>query len=243
MVVPERRSLLVLGAAGVAVFVIGVVIACLRLPDWRNGSFPADSFFAARLRQIAAPAGLQIESAPRAQLRSKGIIFDDRSFPQRETAYDFLGTRAADWLAREGRGPFVEVTARSRWRNWNEDGQLRLIFSLRGVPIAAVWLPDNLFHLPLTATSPPPLVLDRLFLPAVRPDPEIELHVVAQAIRLSRVPGSSPPESLIGAAVNRPAAPMIQRFLGPVGWWRVGLSSRTLRSFLSTRVPGGTVFR
>ena len=241
MVVPERRSLLVLGAIGVAVFVIGVVIACLRLPDWRNGSFPADSFFAARLRQIAGPAGLQIESSPRAQLRSKSIIYDDASFPQRETAYDILGTRAPDWLAREGRGPYVEVSARSRWRNWNEDGQLRLIFSLRGVPIAAVWLPDNLFHLPVTSTSPPPLDLDGLFLPPVRPEPDIELHVMAQAIRLSGVPGTSPPESLIRAAVNGPAAPIVQRVVGPVNWWRNRLESLTLGSFLSARLMEVTV--
>ncbi|HEX9459576.1 MAG TPA: hypothetical protein VGA84_10555, partial [Thermoanaerobaculia bacterium] len=241
MVVPERRSLLMLGAAGVAVFAIGIVIACLRLPDWRNGSFPAEGFFAARLQQIAGPAGLQIESSPRSQLRSKSIIYDDGSFPQRETAYDILGTRAADWLAREGRGPFVEVTARSRWRNWNEDGQLRVIFSLRGVPIAAVWLPDDLFHLPVTATSPPPLDLDRLFLPAVRREPEIELHVMAEAIRLSGIPGSSPPESLIRMAVSGPIAPMVQRVVGPVGWWRNRLESLTLGSFLSARLMEVTV--
>ncbi len=165
MVVSERRSLLMLGAAGVAVFILGVVIASLWLPEWRNDRLPAESFFASRLQQLAAPAGLRIESSPHAQLRSKAIIFDDSSFPQPETAYDILGTPAADWLAREGRGPFVEVTARSRWRNWNEDGQLRVIFSLRRVPIAAVWIPDDLFHVPVTATGPLPLELDRLFLP------------------------------------------------------------------------------
>jgi hypothetical protein len=236
MVVPERRSLLVLGAAGVVVFAIGVTIACLRLPDWRHGNFPADSFFAARLQQLAGPAGLQIESPPRAQLRSKSIIYDDGSFPQRETAYDILGTRATDWLAREGRGPYVEVTARSRWRNWKEDGQLRVIFSLRGVPIAAVWLPDDLFHLPATASSAPPLDLDRLFLPAVRQEPEIELHVMAEAIRLSGIPGSSPPESLIQIAVSGPIAPMVQRVVGQVSWWRNRLESLTLGSFLSSRL-------
>jgi len=64
---------------------------------------------------------------------------------------------------------------------------------------------------------------------------------MAQAIRLSGVPGSSPPESLIGAAVNGPAAPMIQRFVGPVGWWRIRLESLTLGSFLSARLAEVTV--
>ncbi len=230
-----------LGAAGVAVFILGVVIASLRLPEWRNGQLPAESFFTSRLQQLAAPGGLQIESPPRAQLRSKGIIFDDSSFPQRETAYDILGTPAADWLAREGRGPFVEAAARSRWRNWNEDGQLRVIFSLRGVPIAAVWIPDDLFHVPVTASGPLRLDLDRLFLPPVRPEPDIELHVMAQPIRLSGVPGTSPPESLIRLAVNGPAAPMIQRVVGPLGWWRNRLESLTLGSFLSARLTEVTV--
>lgn len=241
MVASERRSLLMLGAAGVAVFILGVVIASLRLPEWRNGQLPAESFFTSRLQQLAAPGGLQIESPPRAQLRSKGIIFDDSSFPQRETAYDILGTPAADWLAREGRGPFVEAAARSRWRNWNEDGQLRVIFSLRGVPIAAVWIPDDLFHVPVTASGPLRLDLDRLFLPPVRPEPDIELHVMAQPIRLSGVPGTSPPESLIRLAVNGPAAPMIQRVVGPLGWWRNRLESLTLGSFLSARLTEVTV--
>ena len=56
-----------------AVFTIGVVAACLRLPEWRNRRVPAQSFFAARLQQIAGPAGLELESAPRMQLRSKDM--------------------------------------------------------------------------------------------------------------------------------------------------------------------------
>src|SRR5438034_10932182 len=99
MVGSERRSrLVVLGAAGVAVFIIGVVAACLRLPEWRNRSMPEQSFFAARLQQIVGPAGLELESAPRMQLRSKSVIYDNDSLPQRETAYDILGPRAAGWL-------------------------------------------------------------------------------------------------------------------------------------------------
>src|SRR5258708_4347486 len=155
MVASDRRSrLLILGAAGVAVFIIGVVVAQLRLPEWRT-SVPAESFFAGRLQQIAGAAGLQIESVPRVQLRSKGNVYDTRSLSQRETAYDTLGPAAADWLTREGRGPYVESSARSRWREGNEGGQLRVLFSLRGVPVSTMWIPDDPFHLPTAATGTP----------------------------------------------------------------------------------------
>ena len=37
----ERRSrLLLLGAIGVIVFAIGVLVACFRLPEWRNRDVP-----------------------------------------------------------------------------------------------------------------------------------------------------------------------------------------------------------
>jgi hypothetical protein len=154
MLESERRSrLLLLGAIGIVVFVIGVVAACFRLPEWRNRSVPAESFFTARLQQLAGPAGLKIESIPHVQLRSKSVVYENGAFPQRETAYEILGPRAAGWLEREGRGPFVEVAARSRWPTWNEGGQLRVIFSLRGVPLSAMWIPDDVLHYPVTPTG------------------------------------------------------------------------------------------
>src|SRR5258708_26246411 len=105
MIGTDRRLLVMLGAAGVAVFLIGVVVAHLRLPEWRT-TVPEQSFFAARLQQIAGPAGVQLESAPRVQLRSKSSVYDAGSFPQRETAYDILRPAAADWLTPEGRRPY-----------------------------------------------------------------------------------------------------------------------------------------
>ncbi|HXH37019.1 MAG TPA: hypothetical protein VNN08_00180, partial [Thermoanaerobaculia bacterium] len=203
---PQRHSrLLALGAIGVAVFAIGVVVALLRLPEWRNVRLPEQSFFAARLQEISAPAGLGLESSPRMQLRSRSIIFDDGSFPQRESAYDVLGPRAADWLTRAGRGPYVEAAARSRWRTWSEAGQLRVLFSVRGVPVSAMWIPDDPLHFPVTATGPPRLKLDRLFLPAVRQASDIELHAMGQPIHLAAVPGSAPPETVLSAPLGGPA--------------------------------------
>jgi len=237
MIESERRSrLLLLGAIGVVVFTIGVVVASLRLPEWRNRSVPAESFFAARLQQLAGPAGLQIESAPRVQLRSKSIVYESGVFPQRETAYEFLGREAPGWLAREGRGPFVEVGARSRWPTWSEGGQLRVIFSLRGVPLSAMWIPDDLFHFPVTATGPPRIDLDRLFLPEVRREPDVDLHILNETIRFSSVPGSSPPESLIRSSLGAPVAPMIERVVGPASYWRKRMEGLSIGSVITARM-------
>lgn len=246
MLESERRSrLFLLGVIGVAVFAIGVVVACLRLPDWRDRSVPPESFFTGRLQQLAAPVGLRIESAPRVLLRSKSVVYENGSLPQRETAYDYFGPAAAGWLAREGRGPFVEVAARSRWPTWSESGQLRVIFSLRGVPLSAMWIPDDLFHVPQTATGPPRIELDRLFLPSVRRDQEVELRLIGQTVRLSAVPGSSPPETLIRTEIGGPVSPMIERVVGPIGYWRnraEGISFETLLTARLGEVAAGTLF-
>jgi len=238
----QRHSrLLGLGAIGVAVFTIGVVVALLRLPEWRNRSLPEQRFYAARLQEIAGPAGLQLQSAPRMQLRSRSIIFDDSSLPQRETAYDILGPRAAEWLTREGRGPYVEAAARSKWRTWSEAGQLRVLFSVRGVPVSAIWIPDDPFHSPVTATGPPRLELDRLFLPAGREVPTIELHAMNELVHLAAVPGSTPPESLLSSSLTGSVTPVAQRLVGSAGFWRNRLVSMTIGSLLTGRIEELTV--
>ena len=235
MLESERRSrLLLLGAIGVAVFVIGVVAACFRLPEWRNARLPDESFFAARLRQIAGPAGLQLESAPRVQLRSKSMIYDNDSLPQRETAYDVLGPRAAGWLTREGRGPYVEASASSRPRTGSERGQLHVVFSLRGLPLSAMWLPDELWHSPSAAAGPVRMDLDRMFLPSG--GQTIELNMLAETIRLTPVPGSVPPETLISTSITGATAPFVQRAVGSANWWRTRLESITLGSLLTSRI-------
>jgi hypothetical protein len=233
----ERRSRLVsLGAAGVAVFTIGVVVACLRLPEWRNRSVPGQSFFAARLQQIAGPAGLELESAPRMQLRSKGVIYDNDSLPQRETAYDILGPRAPEWLTREGRGPFVEAAAQSRWRTGNGSGQLRVLFSTRGVPVSAMWIPEELFRASSTAAGARRVNLDQLFVPAGQRMPAIELNLLAETVRVMDIPGSAPSETLLGMSIQGTTAPIGQRFVGSAGWWRNRIESATLGSVLTAQM-------
>ena len=232
----ERRSrLVVLGAAGVAVFTIGVVVACLRLPEWRNRNVPGQSFFAASLRQIAVPAGLDLESEPRMQLRSKGVIYDNESLPQRETAYDILGPRAAEWLTREGRGPFIEAAAQSRWRTGSGSGQLRVLFSTRGVPVSAMWIPEELFRSSSTAAARR-VNLDQLLVPAGQRMPEVELNLLAETVRVMDIRGSAPPETLLGMSIQGTTAPIAQRFVGPAGWWRSRIESVTLGSLLTAQM-------
>jgi hypothetical protein len=233
MVGPDRRArLLALGAIGVAVFAIGVVIATYRLPEWRNRNLPEQSFFAARLQQVAGPADLRIESLPRVQLRSKNFINDSTVLSDRETAYDILGPSAADWLAREGRGPFVEAVAESRWRNGRERGQLRVLFSVRGVPISAMWLPEELLR---SRSASSRLELERIFLP--RPQaPEIELTMLTETMRLAGIPGSAPPEVLISSSIQGRNIPGARRIVGTVGSLRSRIESLSLGSLLTARL-------
>jgi hypothetical protein len=239
MVGPDRRArLLGLSAIGVAVFAIGVVVAAYRLPEWRNRSLPEQSFFAARLQQIAAPADLRIESLPRVQLRSKNFINESTLLSDRETAYDILGPSAADWLAREGRGPFVEAAAESRW-NGGERGQLRVLFSVRGVPISATWLPEELLRSRSAAPSSR-LELERIFLPRPK-TPEIELTMLTETMRLAGIPGSAPPEVLISSSIQGRNIPGARRIVGTVASLRSRIEGLSLGSLLTARLETAIV--
>jgi hypothetical protein len=226
--------LLGLSAIGVAVFAIGIIVALRQLPDWRNLSLPEESFFAARLQQIAGPADLRLESLPHVQLRSKGFLTEGDLLSERETAYDVLGPAAADWLTREGRGPYVDATAQTRWGAGGERGQLRVLFSVRGVPISAIWIPEELLRSRSSAPSAR-LGLERLFLPRGQTAPEVEMTVMTETLRLAAVPGSAPPEVLITTSVqgNLLAA---KRVVGTVGSWRSRMENLTLGSFLTARL-------
>jgi hypothetical protein len=235
MVGPDRRArLLALGAIGVAVFATGVVVATYRQPEWRNRSLPEQSFFAARLQQVAGPAGLRIESLPRVQLRSKNFINDSAVLSDRETAYDILGPSAADWLAREGRGPFVEAAAESRWKSGSERGQLRVLFSVRGVPISAMWLPEELLRSRSAAPSSR-LELERIFLPRLQ-TPEIELTMLTETIRLADIPASAPPEVLISSSIQGRNIPGARRIVGTAGSLRSRIESLSLGSLMTARL-------
>jgi hypothetical protein len=233
----RRQSLLALGAIGAAMFVAGVAIAMLRLPEWRNRNVPDLAFFTPRLEHAARQAGLTLESPPRAQLRTRSWLHEENLLGEHETAYDHLGPAAADWLAREGHGPYVEMVARSRWNARQPratTGELRVLFSLRGVPIAAIWIGDD----PLRSSRAHDgdsdarrHAMQRIFLP------DNELTVLGETIHLAPIPGTSPAESLLSMPIAGPNMPYAQRIAGPDDWWRRRLETLTLGAVLIARLP------
>jgi len=241
MIAPSRRpSLLALGVIGILVFLAGLAFAMVRLPEWRNRDVPDEAFFTARLRESAQRAGLTLEGAPRLQLRSKGWIQDTDSMAERETAYTILGSKAADWLAREGRGPFVEAVGRGTWPGTNQRGELRVLFSLRATPVSAIWMADDL----LRATSALPkggrdvrrAALERMFLPAGATVTETEFSAFSETVHLAEIPGSSPPETLIAIPLGS-SSTIVQRVVGSAGWWRQRIESLSVGALLKTGVP------
>ena len=230
---PRLALRIVLGAA---LFALGVIVALLRLPEWRSRSIPDEAFFAERLAQSARQAGLAIEAEPRSRLRSQGWIEEIDEFAGRDTAYLVLGPDAADWLAATGRGPFVETRARSRWAPARDTGELRVLFSVRGVPVSAVWLPDDPFRgRPANERAQRRVALLRVFAPGISPAAEKELSVLGQSLHLTPVPGSTPPESLLGTTGG--GIPFAQRAVGSTEWWQRLLEGLTVGSLLVLRLP------
>ncbi len=234
MRIPERPRLILLAAIGIVVFIGGVALALRRLPEWRNRNVPNHDFFAIRLREASNLAGLEVESDPRTTLRSKSWIHDDDEYGEYETAYDTLGTGAADWLAREGRGPYVEATARTRWPN-GDDGELHVLFSTRGVPIAAMWILEDPF-----SGGPPRRnaergarqhALTRIFLPPGASPRVVELEVLGQLIDATPIPQTSPAETALGFDAAGTTV-VVQRIVGSVAWLHARLGKLTVGSLL-----------
>lgn len=231
-----------LGAIGVAVFLAGIAAALFRLPEWRSRDVPEQQFFASRLQMVARQAGIELESVPRARLRSRSWLHDEESLGTYETAYDRLGDGAVDWLTREGRGPYVETVARSRWSteasSGKGSGELRVLFSLRGVPVSAMWLADDPFRPTRRGAERGGLrrqALMRVFVPGgVR---ETELEALGETVHLAAVPGAVPQESLLGTSVGGSSMPYVQRLSGPAEWWRVRLEGLSLGTLLIARLP------
>ncbi|HEV7767381.1 MAG TPA: PP2C family protein-serine/threonine phosphatase [Thermoanaerobaculia bacterium] len=232
------------GIIGVAVFLTGLAAAVLRLPEWRNRSVPDEAFFATRLHEVANQAGLALESEPRARLRSKSWLHDEEVLGVHESAYDSLGPDAADWLAREGRGPYVETIARSRWSEGRKSaGELRVLFSLRGVPVSAMWMADDPFRSSARGKIENDGLRRRALLRVFAPGgvAETEVTVLGETVHLAPVPNADPAESLLGTAITGPDMPYIQRIVGAPHFWRERFESLTLGSLLITRAPPALV--
>ncbi len=233
-----------LGAIGVAVFLAGIAAAFYRLPEWRNREVPERQFFASRLQQVARQAGLELESAPRTRLRSRSWLHDEESLGEYETAYERLGREAADWLAGEGRGPYVEAVARSRWVGGDPDrsrkgsGELRVLFSLRGVPTSAMWLADDPFRPTRGRGEREALrrqAMMRVFVPGGVQETEIE--ALGTTAHLAAIPGTEPQESLLSTTAGAANLPYVQRVVGPADWWRTRLEALSLGTLLIARLP------
>ncbi|HET8797800.1 MAG TPA: PP2C family protein-serine/threonine phosphatase [Thermoanaerobaculia bacterium] len=236
-----RSRLLLLLLLGVVVFAGGVSVAFLRLPEWRNRDVPDAALFEARTRETARRAGFAIESIPRVQLSTYGWLrTSSNDLPMHEPAYEVLGARAVDWLAAEGRGPFVLTVARARWPGGVEEGELQILFSTHGAPVAASWMPQNVLRMGPQrrgARGNDNRALRRILVPEAATLPEKEIVAFAQTVRLAEVAGTSPPETLLLIDVGDIAAPSVHRLPGSADWWRGYLEQMTVGSLLWRAVP------
>lgn len=237
----SRPALPLLLAIGIIVFAGGVSVALLRLPEWRNRDVPDRTLFASRLREVAKRAGIEVESEPQTRLLSNGWLRSGSDVELHETAYETLGPRAADWLVREGRGPFVEATAKTRWPTGGSS-ELRVLFSTRGVPLAATWMPEDLLS---TRSGASPQrdasrrALMRLVAPAAAAEKEV--GILGQIVHIAAIPGTDPPETLVAIDVSNVTAPVVQRVAGSEAWWRTYLESTTVGSLLIRALPRAVI--
>jgi len=232
----------VLAAIGLALFAGGIAAALLRLPEWRNRNVPDHELFATRLRESARTAGLEIESDPRTKMRSESWIHD-QELTDHETTYDVLGKEAADFLARRGRGPFVQATARSRWPD-GERGDLHVLFSIRGEAMAARWIHSDPLGAPTRRSidrGARRLALARMFMPHGAPMKEIDTDVLGQGAHLVGVPGSQPAETLVSYDVTSIAAPNVQRVVGSADLWRRRLENISIGSLMTRNLAKNVV--
>ena len=236
---PSPRRLLVLAATGGGLLLLGLIAAAARLPEWRHRRIPEGRFFTARLAALAERAGLQLVGPAGVELRSSGSVYDEL-LSARDTAYEHLGPEAADWRARNGRGPFVETVAASLWRTDPAAGELRVLFSLLGEPVAARWIPHDPFRTSPTASTPRRLrtdALTRMFVPAHNEASAVDLEVLAQSIRLIPIPNTDPAETLLASSSAGGIAPAVQREVGSVDSWRSRFESLSVTTLVTRNLP------
>lgn len=234
------RPLLAAGAAGLLVFICGVLVARSRLPEWRGEPIAAADFFASRFGEAAVRAGLSPVEKPKLFLRSKSAFDEDVNLYQAGSAYEILGTSAAEWLAREGRGPYVLASASARWSAHSSDrGRLRVAFSRRGLPVSADWMPSNPFASP-SRTAPSldqTSALARIFVSPESLARTGSIQVLGQQVNVVPVPETDPPESLLFSSI--PGANMIwfQRTIGSATDLRDQLQNFELTDLILRRLP------
>ncbi|HEV8659686.1 MAG TPA: hypothetical protein VGS96_13820, partial [Thermoanaerobaculia bacterium] len=235
-----KRQLIAIGIAGLALFSAGVIVAKLRLPEWRTGTIPTRSYFAAQLQSATSRAAISMISPPRYQLRSWSDIDRDSELDPTDPTYRVLGTQAADWFASKGRGPFVQadVDARLRSREREVD-RLRVIYSIQGEPIAAVWLPLNPVASQIRDAATAAALRQALTAIIVSDLARGEdLDVLGAKVTLLPLADGNRPESLVVYTVPGSDLPCALRLPGSVPAVRHRLLSIDLTDVMIVKLPG-----
>jgi sigma-B regulation protein RsbU (phosphoserine phosphatase) len=237
-----KRLLTAIGIAGLAIFSAGLIVARLRLPEWRTGAVPPRSYFATRLQAATSRAGISMISPPRFQVISRSLIDADSDLDPTDPPYRVFGTRAADWLASRGRGPFVEAVVDARLRSReHEVDHLRVIYSLQGEPIGAAWLPLNPVAIQLRETATAAALRQALAVimaPDILRPPGQDLDVFGAKVTLVPLAGGDRQESFVVYTVPGSDLPCAQRLPGSVPAVRQRLQSIDLTDVLIVRLPG-----
>jgi serine phosphatase RsbU (regulator of sigma subunit) len=213
-------------------------MATVRLPEWRAGTIPPRSEFATRFQLAAQRAGVIRIGAPRLALMSSSIVEKDTEFERRDPAYRVLGTKAPDWLATHGRGPYVEATAAGWWAN--APGQLRVIFALQGQPVSARWLPEN----PLSSQPPSAgqkeAIASILTFPLATARAE-QVEVLGGKVDVIPLPVSDPPETVMAIKVPASNVVFARRIVGSSTDVRRRLEALDIRHLLLANAPEAAI--
>jgi hypothetical protein len=135
MTPPPHRPPLAALLGGLLVLALGAGVASRVLPEGRVAALPERERFVQRFREVTRPLGVELPAGePRVRLTTSD---EENTF-----AYRRLGTRAADWLTRHGRGMQVDVSSPAQWGEAR--GTLQLSFTARGEPWTSVWIPSSL---------------------------------------------------------------------------------------------------
>lgn len=229
---------MLLGGSSVLVFALGLIAAAYRLPEWRSGEIPRPSFFSERLTGLARQAGVAIEGEPRFGLQSTRWLNNELQLIHSDPAYETLGPSASDWLTREGRGPFVNAGAQGRWTGGA--GELRVLFSLRGEPVAAMWTPRDPFARTPKSESEAMLRFQAIMAIAAHGqsmERSEQTSILGQRTQVAGLPSSRPPESLIGVSFLSTDVAVVHRITNSAEQARKHLAAISVGGIIARVMP------
>lgn len=202
-------------------------------------TFPG-SFFETRFREAAARVGLELTSAPNLRLNSLGAVDQELALEDEDSAYGVLGTRAPEWLAQKGRGPFMEASSRSRWAGApGLTGEFRVIFSLQGEPVSAIWAGHDPFARPQPGQPEgqrPLESISAVFVASTALSRAEKVHLFGQELTLLPLSGE-PPETLVLATLGTSNLVAGQRSVGSTTYVRERLQRFDVSTVILTNLP------